>query len=340
MSTSVADLAPHSTTTLDLPGTTSSVSDTPLDTAPDTTLDMDDLRWKSCSHVVKQETERKFTFVFSSGNVDRDNDIVSQKGIDLTHFKKNPVVLWSHDHRTPPIGRVVDMWFRKGSLMGTVEFPPEGASALADEIHSLVAAGFINAVSIGFRVKEWTFNEERGGYDFKSIELYELSIVPIGSNRDALRTAKAKGLTAHIEKWAKLVIEPQPAPAPDDSTNKVADAAPDAISRYITREDLADVLREILPDLLSVAAPVSGKGTDTDAAPTTPPASAAQAQPLPAPAAHTPAPIAQKVARPMTPQERASQRASLKSLAKSTLKAVLAEQATEAVRYHTGQLED
>ena len=40
--------------------------------------------------------EAKFSFKISSEAVDRDGEIVRAKGIDLTWYKKNPVVLLNH----------------------------------------------------------------------------------------------------------------------------------------------------------------------------------------------------------------------------------------------------
>jgi HK97 family phage prohead protease len=146
---------------------------------------------------VKQEgapDSRKFTFVFSSSEPDRDNDIIDQAGIDLAAFKQNPVVLWAHDHRTPPVARVPATWIRNGKLMGTIEFPPEGTTELSDSVHNLVAAGFIRATSIGFDPTEWTFDEKRGGYNFKKIDLFEVSLVNVPANADALIAAEKAGV--------------------------------------------------------------------------------------------------------------------------------------------------
>lgn len=175
-----------------------------------------ELKWKSTSPaVVKAEGGRKFTFTFSSGSVDRDRDVIDQQGIDLGPFKANPVVLWAHSYMTPPIGRVSTTWFREGKLMGTVEFAPKGAFPLADSVHDLVAAGFVNATSIGFSPQEWTYDEERRGVNYKRIELWEVSIVPVPSNRDAMIEAAAKGIeVGPVIAWAKdilgrVVEEPQ-----------------------------------------------------------------------------------------------------------------------------------
>lgn len=186
-----------------------------------------ELKWKTHAAVVKQEGEdgHKFTFVFSTGEVDRDHDIIEQGGIDLKPFKDNPVVLWAHDYRTPPVARVIDTWFREGKLMGTIEFPPEGTYALSDTLRGLVAGGFLNAVSIGFNSLEWTFDEERHGVDFKRIELYELSLVPVPSNRGALLEATAKGVAVGpVVRWAQEVLDREPGPDTKEIEEELAQA--------------------------------------------------------------------------------------------------------------------
>ena len=174
-----------------------------------------DLKWKTLAAKVDKLADRKFNFTFSTKDVDRDHDVIDQIGIDLKPFKSNPVVLWAHDHSTPPIGRVPAMWIRDGALMGTIEFPEKGIHPLADTVAGLVEHDFINATSIGFQPKEWTFDEERGGINFEKIELYEISLVPVPANRDALRDAEAKGLEVEpVLKWARAIVEKHGAPPP------------------------------------------------------------------------------------------------------------------------------
>jgi len=60
--------------------------------------------YDSLIKAVNTET-RTVDFVISNEEVDRDGDIVSLKGWDLSHFKKNPVVLFGHDHNSPPIAK-------------------------------------------------------------------------------------------------------------------------------------------------------------------------------------------------------------------------------------------
>lgn len=153
-------------------------------------------------------SDRTFSFVFSSGDLDRDNDVIEQLGIEFGDFRKNPVLLWAHLNREPPVGRIESLVIRNGQLAGTVVFTPKGVNGLADTLHDMLAAGFPLATSIGFAPLEWTYDETQGGFIFKRIELYEISLVPVPSNRAALRLAAAAGgkYNDEMKSWAKAVL--------------------------------------------------------------------------------------------------------------------------------------
>jgi hypothetical protein len=62
--------------------------------------------------------------------------------------------------------------------------------------------------SVGFDPKEWVINEERHGIDFKKQELWEFSIVPIGSNKDALQQARSAGIDMEpVREWAARILD-------------------------------------------------------------------------------------------------------------------------------------
>jgi len=167
-----------------------------------------------CAPVVKEgENTGNYTFVFSSPEVDRDGDTIDQMGIDCTAFKLNPVVLWAHDYRSPPVAKVKATWLREGKLHGSIAFPPHGAYALSDTLHALVDAGFLNAVSIGFMPMETEPLEDSNGLNYKKIELMEISLVPVPSCREALLAASATGIdTSTVTDWARGVLDVPPEP--------------------------------------------------------------------------------------------------------------------------------
>lgn len=153
-----------------------------------------DLTIKAFSAKTKAlENERQIRVVVSTAAVDRVGDIVEQDGVDLAAYRANPVVLFNHN-RDCPIASCVDIGVYGGELVATVEFPPAGVSAKADEVLGLIKAGVINAASIGFMEVEAEPIDKakpRGGTRFKKVELYEFSFVTVPAVRDALVIERA-----------------------------------------------------------------------------------------------------------------------------------------------------
>jgi HK97 family phage prohead protease len=159
--------------------------------------------------------ERTVTAVISTGDVDRDREVLLPKGIVLEPFKKNPVVLWAHDYYGAPIGRA--QWVtRKGNkITAKVEF---AETEQATEVYELFKGGFLNAFSVGFKplkshqptpdeIKkkpEWA----EAWRIFDEWELLEFSVVPVPANAEALALAvKTKGLKLSDESIKALGIE-------------------------------------------------------------------------------------------------------------------------------------
>ena len=74
---------------------------------------------------IKAEGEGRFTFVISTGAVDRDRDTIAVDGWDLSNYRKNPVVLFAHDYSSLPIGRTESIFARNGQLKARMEFVPD-----------------------------------------------------------------------------------------------------------------------------------------------------------------------------------------------------------------------
>lgn len=136
----------------------------------------------------KQLAYGEFETVVSNSNEDRYYEKILVEGIDLKQIKRNPTVLWGHDYRGLPIGKITKIWVENGDLMARIKLSVEKYD-FAKQVYDLILDGAINAVSLGGQVKEW--NDDYSVIE--KLELYEVSVVPVGAHRDALITSKSVG---------------------------------------------------------------------------------------------------------------------------------------------------
>ncbi len=161
---------------------------------------------------ILDEKKRLIDFVISTEAVDRYGDIIRAKGFDLKAYRKNPVVLFAHNSRIPPIGRAVKVTKEDGALKATAEFMPEDLSEFAFSIFRMYQEKFLRAVSVGFLPTKWeTMLDEEGRYlgiEFLKQELLEFSSVPIPANPEALVEARRLGINmTPIRNWVEQVID-------------------------------------------------------------------------------------------------------------------------------------
>lgn len=180
---------------------------------------------KDCNaHVVKGShadlAKREVTIVFSTESIDRDGDIIRQRGLDFKAFKENPVVLFAHNGRVLPIGRSMKI-FQTDSRTRSVSvdrFTPPDLNELGDTVFRMLTheTPFLNAASIGFRPTKFEHREvdeeERQGFffptDFIKAEKLEHSIVPVPANSEALIAAKSAGINlGPIKAWAEEMLD-------------------------------------------------------------------------------------------------------------------------------------
>jgi HK97 family phage prohead protease len=154
---------------------------------------------KSYAASIAPVGERQAIVICSTGEVDRAGEVVVQDGIDLSAYKSNPIVLWQHNVDSP-VAKATDIGVVNGKLTATVDFPPPGISAKADEICGLVKSGVISAVSIGFTPTSTEpmdmGNPKKGPQRYLKCELGEFSFVSVPANPNALvvqRQNKAEG---------------------------------------------------------------------------------------------------------------------------------------------------
>ncbi len=133
--------------------------------------------------------------IFSTQDVDRHGDIVLQEGWDLVNFKRNPVILNSHNYQDAAevIGKASGVKVEGKKLTGKITFAVD-ENPKAKVIFDLYAGGFLSAFSVGFIPTNFKENKD-GSTDWFTIaeaELLEVSAVSVPANARAL--AKAKGI--------------------------------------------------------------------------------------------------------------------------------------------------
>jgi len=155
--------------------------------------------------------------------VDRMNEVVDPKGIDLENFKKNPVILFAHRYDLPPIGSA--QWIQRREK-GIVAKPRFASTQFAQEIKQLYADGHMKAWSIGFIPLEVQPGDGKQGSAsriYTKSELLEFSAVPVPANPEALSLAMRKGLTLSADVQQALGVSPaeaEPAVPPDEAITK------------------------------------------------------------------------------------------------------------------------
>jgi len=127
-------------------------------------------------------------------------------------------------------------------ILATVQFPDEGTYDKADTVYQMYKQGFLSAWSIGFMPLDYEENEQ-GGYNFKSWELFEFSSVPVPDNPEALTVMRSKGINvdAVLEKDENSEKETE-----EQNTEESDDLPDDTPITAITVGDLRDIIEDAL----------------------------------------------------------------------------------------------
>jgi hypothetical protein len=153
-------------------------------------------------------------FTISTGDAVRGGSVINTNGWDLENYRKNPVILWSHnileDH--PPIGRSDNIWIEKNKLMARAQFMPRDMPhplgvGFGHSVGRMYREGYMSGVSVGFGVKDYTINEDDSLY-FSETELYEWSPTPIPKDPNALYEAERRGInTVPFYRWCERALD-------------------------------------------------------------------------------------------------------------------------------------
>jgi HK97 family phage prohead protease len=137
-----------------------------------------------------------YRVTLNSGNPDREKDRISPSG---WRIPSHVPLLWSHDPKQLPIGKVTAVSPVGTFLRGRVQFPPVGVYSFADQVRALIDCGMLPGLSVGFMPTADPTRNELGGYDFAGQKLHELSVVNIPANIDAAIDGRA------MRKWLGAV---------------------------------------------------------------------------------------------------------------------------------------
>lgn len=175
--------------------------------------------------IVKGEKEGSIrTFQISDNSVDRDNDVIVLENMNLTEFRKNPIIMYLHSANRNPdpdlvIGMAPKIWYEDGKtrLLSKAKFDVDGEgdvnNALAKKVLYKYDEGYLNMASIGFGV-DWESagfgkkdqGEKENVWYWRKSELHEWSSVPVPSNRNArIQRSFEHSVLQNVEQWRNFI---------------------------------------------------------------------------------------------------------------------------------------
>lgn len=172
--------------------------------------------------------ERAVIATIATADLDRDNEVILPKGIDLRNYQRNPVVMWAHDYQDLPIGKC--LWIKPSpdgrGLVAKVQF---ARHEFAEDVYQCYKGGFLSGFSVGLRPVDAgrpTRDEIEGNAILgkasavvRKAELLEFSAVPIPANPEALTLVKSAAMRDILSKAVTNPTPDDPDADGDDDTD-------------------------------------------------------------------------------------------------------------------------
>lgn len=151
---------------------------------------------------IEVKGDNTFSFISTTGVVDRDQDIIKPKGLNVSAWNKNSIILFSHDVRIRIGVGDTRLTGRGDKWITTADYFPEDISTVAPALRRMIDFRIARAkrlktedkgaaFSLGFIPEKLVFVPARGGFDIEKAEKLEDSDVSLQSNRDALIAREA-----------------------------------------------------------------------------------------------------------------------------------------------------
>lgn len=163
---------------------------------------------------------RQAEFVISTEAVDSYGTVFRAEGWDLKRYMANPIVCFQHRSSSDNPDMILgtsEVRIENNQLIATVTFESAADNALAEKVWRKVQNGTLRMASVGANPTRGHWGERAAGEDpevlyFDSAELYEWSIVSMGSNPDALKRNQEsmEAIRASIQKEIPVIETPEP----------------------------------------------------------------------------------------------------------------------------------
>jgi HK97 family phage prohead protease len=201
-------------------------------------------RQLNCEIRQTNDAEPILDFIASDASVDRYNEVIEPGGWQLDNYRKNPVVVDSHDYSsiTRILGISVSIEVKDGKLLNRVRFSTD--NPMGNMAYKMARTGFIRSESPGFIPIEWIRGNEAAGEPYRTYkkqELIEISLVAIPANPAAtiplaLKTgAITRGDLSQLSDYLKLLC--------NDTAGSTSDAS--ASGRGADEAQLLALTRDI-----------------------------------------------------------------------------------------------
>ncbi len=148
-------------------------------------------------------------FVFNDESVTNSYGFsVLTAGIDTSDFEKNPICLYDHKNTTRNVlGTWSELQVKKGQLSGVPVFDTEDADG--KEVVRKVTKGTLKACSMGLFFKKEDMQIVAGKVVLTKCRLFEVSIVAVPSNANAIALYNESGEMLSDEKVQSLCLSVQ-----------------------------------------------------------------------------------------------------------------------------------
>jgi HK97 family phage prohead protease len=139
--------------------------------------------------------QRQAEFVISTEAIDSYGTVFRADGWDLKRYMANPIVCFQHRSSSDNPDMILgtsEVRIENNQLIATVTFESAEDNPLAEKVWRKVKNGTLRMASVGANPTSGHWGERAAGEDpevlyFDNSELYEWSIVSMGSNPDALK---------------------------------------------------------------------------------------------------------------------------------------------------------